>query len=316
MNQNETSKKRKAKGVRRLAGSSLPGTPVNEQPTAKKYNAVALEKNLKRMVETDQREIRDERDKLLRARSEGEICELAGWKIEIDNTIRNWPEMTDTLSEAEWNRFYEGFFTRSSLKHGYRGGADAHCYLDAVEKVRARILYCGNNESLFPDLRSRLRFRNGRDGVVYQAITPEKREEIRELQRFALSMDAFNDLTTKERGIMEAFIDTWSEELTAIGLDTKQAEVEKAIEHVQTLAINLQRAFKKQGQPMSEALKSLGASVHDDGGISALEADWSYENKLSLKGTAKDPYRTQKHFQQDEEGPEPAFGGARITREP
>src|SRR6266849_5837539 len=309
--------KQKAKGVRRLAGSSLPGTPVNEQPTAKKYNTVALEKNLKRMVETDQREIRHERDKLQRARSEGEICELAGWKIEIDNTIRNWPEIKDTLSEAERNRFYEGFFTRSSLKHGYRGGADAHSYLDAVEKVRARILYCGNNETLFPDLRSRLRFiRNGWSGVVYQAITPEKREEIRELQRFALSMDAFNDLTAREREIMESFVDSWSEELTAIGLGIKQPEVEKAIEHVQTLAIKLQRTIKKQGQPMSEALKVLGASVHNDGGISALEADWSYENKLSLKGTAKDPYRTQKHFQQDEEGPEPAFGGARITRKP
>jgi len=267
---------RKPKGVRRLAGSSLNvATDIEIQPCLPTENA-AVELSFRRTMRKAKEGLdRKKRlfDKALEqasaGRTEGILCDgdeySYPFSLSVDDTIRTWPEVRDVLSPEEWKLFYRGFFSPRTAK-------DINASHAATKKLARHIWLCGNNETAFPELKTKVHLVSR--GATYAHASAEKKEELREMQRFAISDDYFqSQLTAQEKQILDAFIDTWSEQLTAIGLDLQRSIVDKAVDKVQRLACKLQFALKAKGQPLSAAWKSLGAKIYDDGFLTLLETD-------------------------------------------
>jgi len=313
---------RRLKGKKDLAGSVFLTTEVVQPTQVLPEPNQFLLNSFGKQIQKEHEELREASKLALQLRISGPLYDnletpsqedkLFGSVPEIDDSIRNWPEVAGLFTVKEWDLFHSWFFERKTLSHSENNRAS-----ELVRRLKQHLRLCGNSPKNYPHLKEKLQFVDAKD-VPIEPLSEQRKAEIRELQKFALSLPEFSDgLTADEMQIIQTYVETWRGSETAQRLKIPQAWVKSALAKMQNIAIHLQMRLKQTKQPVSEGLRVLGSRVYDVCDTefeTALENDWAAESALAERGAPKDDYATQQRFQQDEGAPEAAFGGGFTVR--
>jgi hypothetical protein len=309
------------KGKRHLEGSVLTTAETIDLPEVLPGQPnPLLVRSFGKQIQKEKRQLEEASRQALLLRMSGPLYDnldspseedkLFGVVPEIDDSVRSWPEVAEFFSAREWDLFYSRFFERAQLPDSENNRAS-----ELIRRLKQHLRLCGNDPDKYPHLQEKLRFVDTRD-VPVEPLAAERKVEIRELQKFALSLPEFSDgLTADEMQIAQTYVDNlWSLPLTAQQLNISPGTIKKTLGQMQTVAIKLQLQRERTGQPISEGLRVLGSRVYDDGFQTAIENAWAVESDLAERRGSSDDYQTQTRFQQDEGGPDPAFGGGYEIR--